>query len=137
MNINEILKRAKEWKMSDPPSSVGAMVGGAVTALALLCILVFLYMFLIGKGGGYSLKKLIAGGGIHGGTKMIGGSVVNENGHAPDMELANLSRSPIRTDVENPMYDVPSDEDLDKLPKVHRNHAFLLPASCRIRSKLA
>ena len=120
MNINEILKRAQEWKMSDPPSSVGAMVGGAVTALALLCILVFLYMFLVGKGGGYSLKKLIAGGGIHGGTKIIGGSVVNENGHAPDMELANLSRSPIRTDVENPMYDVPSDEDLDKLPKVHR-----------------
>ena len=118
MNIVEILKRAKEWRISDPPSSVGAMVGGAVTALALLCIILVLYIFILGKGGMYPLKKFIANGASHGTTKIINGVSV-ENGNAPDMELANLSRPP-NPMQENPMYDVPSDEELAKLPKVHR-----------------
>ena len=117
MNIEEILKRAKEWRISDSPSSVGAMVGGAVTALALLCILLVLYIFFIGKGGMYPLKKFIANGGSHG--TIIGGVGV-ENVNDPNIELANLSRSPVISNVENPMYDVPTDEELGKLPKVHR-----------------
>ena len=110
MNIANILKRADKLRTHEPPSSVGALIGGAITALALLCALVFLYMFMIGRGSGYPLKKLIGGAGGHVASKIIGGGGGTENGNAPDMELANLSRLPVRTDVENPMYDVPTDE---------------------------
>ena len=122
MNIKDILKHTEQLRSSDPSNSVGAMVGGAVTALALLCILVFLYIFLIGRGGGHPLKKLIAGGSSHAAAKIIGagGGAGVGSANTPDMELENLSRSPIRTNVENPMYDIPSDEELEKLPKVHR-----------------